>query len=420
MKNLRLFMLILVVMPSIFVSAQKYVGGDISLLTRYETNGALYYDVTGRRITSLLDFLGSRGLNASRVRLFVNPANAPEREKEEGVCQDLDYVVALGKRIVDAGQAFMLDMHYSDSWADPGKQRTPADWLALGDEELAAMVYSYTKNVLQRCVDEGAAPAFIQTGNEISYGMLWGDAGSTANRCYMGSDDNWQRFADILNSACRACREVCPDAKIVIHTERVGQPDVLDNFYRQMMRYGVDYDIIGLSYYPYFHGSLSTLESAVSLLETNYAGKQIMIVETGYYHDWQPQDVAYDYSRLFPITGEGQKQFAQALIEMLNRHDSVTGLFWWWPEANECGLDWNTARVTKDWYNAGLFDNVTGRAEPALDILRNFVGTAGIEGVPAAVPPLSSGCGYTLSGCKVASPAGHGVYIYDGRKVVVR
>lgn len=420
MKNLRSFLFIIAVMSAFPVSAQKYVGGDISLLTRYETNGAMYYDAEGNRITSLLDFFGSQGLNAERVRLFVNPAHAPESEKEEGVCQDLDYVVALGRRIVDAGQAFMLDIHYSDSWADPGKQRTPNDWLSLSDEELVTTVYNYTKNVLQRCVDEGAVPTFIQIGNEISYGMLWGEAGSTANRCYMGSDDNWKRFTDILNSAGRACREVCPDAKIIIHTERAGQPDVLDNFYRQMVRYGVDYDIIGLSYYPYFHGSLEKLEHAISLLETNYAGKQIMIVETGYYHDWQPQDVSYDYSFLFPVTGEGQKQFAQALIGMLNKHNSVTGLFWWWLEANECGLDWNTKRVTKDWYNAGLFDNSTGKAEPAFGVLRNFVGTAGIPCVPTVAPQLLSSSGYTLSGSKVVSPVGQGVYVYSGRKFVVK
>ena len=112
------------------VQAQKYVGGDISLLPSYEANGSKYRTTTGAAITDVITFSRDNGLNAMRVRLFVDPTKAPDAEKKEGVRQDLAYVTALGKRIKDAGLKFLLDFHYSDSWADPVKQYTPDAWSA--------------------------------------------------------------------------------------------------------------------------------------------------------------------------------------------------------------------------------------------------------------------------------------------------
>ena len=349
-------------------AGQRFVGGDISLLPTYEEHGAKYFDQQGQALDNVLVFVKEQGWNAARVRLFVDPSKASATDRGQGVRQDLDYVAALGRRIKEAGLLFMLDFHYSDSWADPAKQWTPAAWLALTDEQLATQLYDYTRECLQRMNAEGASPDFIQTGNEISYGMLWGKQGTTANRCYMGSDDGWPRFGQLLKQACRACREVCPRAKIVIHTERAGQASVLKNFYQQMQRQGVDYDIIGLSYYPYYHGSLSTLSASLSMLERDFTGRQVMIVETGCAYHYQVGDDDTGY----PLTYEGQRSFTADLIATLRQHGAVSGLFWWFPEANEYGLNWNTQRVTDKWYNAGLFDNETGRALPALYELTHF------------------------------------------------
>lgn len=349
-------------------AGQRFVGGDISLLPTYEEHGAKYFDQQGQALDNVLAFVKEQGWNAARVRLFVDPSKASATDCGQGVRQDMDYVAALGRRIKEAGMLFMLDFHYSDSWADPAKQWTPAAWLALTDEQLATQLYDYTRECLQRMNAEGASPDFIQTGNEISYGMLWGKQGTTANRCYMGSDDGWPRFGRLLKQACRACREVCPRAKIVIHTERAGQASVLKNFYQQMQRQGVDYDIIGLSYYPYYHGSLSTLSASLSMLERDFAGRQVMIVETGCAYHYQVGDDDTGY----PLTYEGQRSFTADLIATLRQHGAVSGLFWWFPEANEYGLNWNTQHVTDKWYNAGLFDNETGRALPALYELTHF------------------------------------------------
>lgn len=356
-------------------ATMKFRGGDVSLLSRYEENGANYMDVNGTKITNMLAYLKQQGWNALRVRLFVDPSQASTADKGQGVCQNLDYVIALGKRIKRAGFQFLLDFHYSDSWADPAKQFTPAAWSSLSANELYTKIYDYTKDALQQLVAADATPDFIQTGNEISYGMLWGTstaAASSLKKCYTSSTDNWDYFTTLLKQAGKACREVCPKAKIVIHTERAGQANVLNEFYERMKNYGVDYDIIGLSYYPYYHGTLSTLKSNLETLASKFADKKIMIVETGYYHDWQPSDVKFDLSKTYPITAQGQKQFTDALIEVLNGVSNVNGLFWWWPEANEYGLNWSTKRVTDNWYNAGLWDNQTGKAMPAVESLKTF------------------------------------------------
>lgn len=398
--------------------AQKYVGGDISLLPSYEQNGATYFDNNGNPIAEVLPYLKQQGLNAMRVRLFVNPANAPETEKEEGVRQDLGYIKKLAKRIKEQGMALMLDFHYSDSWADPSKQYTPNDWQALTESQLQERIYTYTKDALQQLVDTGATPDFIQTGNEISYGMLWGARGaSDLKKCYTSSTDNWPYFTSLLKQAVKACREVCPQAKVILHTERVAQPTVLNDFYQRMASYGVDYDIIGLSYYPYFHGNLSQLNTALNTLESAYADKDIMLVETGYYHDWQPSTVDYDLSAQFPITGEGQKAFTSALISTLSAHKSVKGLFWWFLEANEKGLDWSTKHVTASWYNAGLFDNSTGKAEPALYVLKDFLGTADAISTPTLSTRQSKTKWYNLSGQRISQPDKSTIAICQGKKI---
>lgn len=418
---------------SFAASAQKYVGGDISLLTKYEANGAKYYDLDGKAITDMLGFFKQQGMNAMRVRLFVDPTKGGDI----AVCQDLNYVIALGKRIKDAGFSFMLDFHYSDTWADPGKQWTPDAWKSLNDIELADKVYNYTKDCLTQLKEAGATPDFIQTGNEISYGMLWGteaEAGGTGNnrnRCYTNSSDsNWTRFFNLLKKAALACREKCPDAKIILHSERVAKPNVLTDFFDRMQSNNIDYDIIGLSYYPYDHGKLSNLETALTTIETKY-NKDIMIVETGYFYAWQRDlgNEGADLSNIYPITPTGQQAFTKALIELLNNHSKVKGLYWWWMEACENGLDWATKRVSEGWYNASLFNDSNtsdvgypaGKAMPAIAELKNFIGDpSGIEGIHVQ-HTIADDAWYTLDGRKLAGqPTAKGIYIQNGKKKIVR
>ena len=397
--------------------AQKYVGGDISLLPKYEANGAIYRDASGTRITGgMLNYFKAQGWNAMRVRLFVDPSKASAAHKGEGVCQDLEFVKALGKQIKDAGLAFMLDFHYSDTWTDPGKHSTPSAWTSTNPDELATTLYNYTKDCLNELVAAGATPDFVQPGNEITYGMLW-----PTGHCYPDggnhSGGTFANFAKYLTAGIQAIREVCPGAKVVIQTEMSKASNVI-NFYNTLKKYTNDYDIIGISYYPYYHGDLATLNQTLYTLESTYPDKRIQIVETGYYHIYYPDDAKYTFSQ-WPVTDAGQLQFTKDLIAMLNNHAKVDGLYWWFPEANECGLNWNTKRVTDNWYNAGLFDNQSGKAMQALYELKTFLGSeAGVSAVTLDGTKTETVC-YNLAGQRVQQPS-KGIYVVDGRKVIIR
>ena len=406
------------------VQAQKYVGGDISLLPSYEANGSKYRTTTGAAISDVITFSRDNGLNAMRVRLFVDPTKAPDAEKKEGVRQDLAYVTALGKRIKDAGLKFLLDFHYSDSWADPVKQYTPDAWVSLTDLQLYDKIYNYTKECLQTLKAAGAEPDFIQTGNEISYGMCWGKRGSSSlKRCYTDKDANWLRFTTLLKNAIKACREECPQAKIIIHTERVAKVDIQEAFYERLQKAELDYDIIGTSFYSYYHGSLQTLETSLNMLATNFPTKDIWLVEVGYFYKWQPKikSPGADLSGQYPINDDGQAAYTEALINVLNKHEKVKGLFWWMMEANEYGHT-GSSQVTEDWYNAALWGDEDGKVNPAFFKLQNFLPATGIEKLRANDGSETSKAVYDLQGRKVAdgnAPLKKGIYIRGGKKMIL-
>ena len=351
-----------------------YLGGDISVLQSYEDNKVPYYDQQGNLIPDVLKYMKGEqvGWNAQRVRLFVNPQQKnPDGSRDAQVCQNLDYVVRLCKRIKQEGFALLLDFHYSDTWADPANQWIPQEWEGLSEIELQAKVYQYTKECLQRLVDEGATPDFVQPGNEISYGMLWStyaNRNDRSNRCfYNSSQESWNRFVNLLGQATKAIREVCPDAGIVLHTERSGNLDSLKDIYGRLSK--VDYDIIGLSYYPFWHGSLETLSKSLDGLAEEFPDKQVHMVEVAYHYQWPPQS-EFDFSSTWPITPEGQAAYTRDLVKELKKHDNVTGLYWWFPEENGNGPN---SEVLTNWVNRGLWDNESHRALPALYELKAFL-----------------------------------------------
>ena len=419
--------LLLIVMMAIAIGAQaqtKFVGGDISMLKKFVDEGAIYKDKDGNAVEPL-EFFKKQGWNAMRVRLFVDPTKATADEKKEGVIQDLEYVKALGKSIKDAGYKFMLDFHYSDTWTDPGNHKTPAAWSSMTVEELTAQINTYTETCLTALKEAGAEPDFIQTGNEITTGMLWntGKVNSDGTDTSTGSMKN---LAGYLASAIKACKKVCPDAKIVIHTE-LHAASSLPQFYQKLSAYtDVAYDIIGLSYYPDYHGTITNLGNLLTTLETNHADKQIMIVETGYGFEWALPDVKDAYKNQYPVSEDGQRQFAVALNTELKKHSKVNGLFWWYPEYTLNNIvfkdgseDWDK-NFTSGYWNAALFHYKTGKALAALYELKNFAsGSDGIQNIKAE--KATDDAWYSLDGQRMATkPATKGIFIHQGRKVINR
>ena len=353
----------MLLLASTSATAQKYAGGDISMLPKYEEAGAKYFSHEGEGVSDVLTFFKEQGMNAMRVRLFVDPKKQTTDNgkwtTDENVCQDLDWVKTLGKRIKDKGLKFMLDFHYSDTWADPGKQFTPKAWMKCSPAQLCDSVYEHTAHALRHLKQNGCAPDLIQVGNEITFGMLWPTAKTDPF-----NEKNWDVLTDLLKSGVKACREVCPDARIIIHTEHAGDWDATKNYYMRLRNHAVDYDIIGLSYYPMWHKDIPNLSRTLDSLAVEFPKKDIMIVETAFYysHDndrWAKS--ADEHSDLYPITEEGQAQFTQELVDMLKKHPMVKGLYWWFPEENESGK-----KVIGSWINRGLFDNHTGKVLKAM------------------------------------------------------
>ena len=414
-------LLLLFIVMSTMAPAQKYVGGDISMLKKFLDEGAVYKNKDGN-VVQPLEFFKEQGWNAMRIRLFVDPANASSSDRKEGAIQDLEYVKAMGKDIKAAGFKFMLDFHYSDTWTDPGQHSTPASFKEPS-KTIEEHLYLYTKQCLKELNEVGATPDFIQTGNEITYGMLW----PTGHIWPAGGGQDggtWENFTLYLSEAIRACKEECPDAKIVIHTEMSKAQNVTD-FYQQLSKYpNVSYDIIGLSYYPDFHNGLSVLNNTLTTLETSFPDKNIMIVETGYGFDWQISGAKYDFSDTWPITEEGQRKYTADLITTLNSHPQVNGLFWWYPEYTLNNIvfkngteDW-AKDFTSGYWNAALFHYKTGKALAALYELKTFVGDdTGVN--TTVIQRTADDTWYTLDGRRLnGKPIAKGLYICNGRKVL--
>ena len=379
-------------------NSEKYLGADISMLTAYETiseagHQVTYKDIDGTQ-SDVLSLLKKYGMNSMRVRLFVNPT------MQKAVIQDIDYVKKLGKRIKDAGLSFVLDFHYSDTWADPAAQSVPAEWGNLSVDEYTEKLYSYTKEVLEDFVREGVVPDMIQTGNEISYGLMY----SSSSGLFVDylSDKNWDKFAAMLKSAGKACREVCPSAKIILHIERVPQPLNCAKFANYMKQYEVDYDIFGLSYYPMYHGNLAYLETALNKIE-EATDKTIMIMETGYNSAYYPTDAKYDCQSIWPATESGQSLFIEQLVVKLNTHDRVKGLYYWFPEENEsASLGWTD--LLDGWTNRGLFNNQTGNAVDAITKFAAFNTTATAVQNVSSTSEIYETERYDIQGRKIKNP----------------
>lgn len=344
---------------TVCAQTKRYLGGDVSMLPSYEQQGTVYKDFEGKQV-KLLPFLKRQGWNMIRVRLFVDPQNAPEGHKGQGVCQDLNYVIGLCRQIKKAGMQVMLDFHYSDTWADPAKQFTPKRWENCDAKMMTDSVYAYTRYSLLAMKKAGVAPEMIQVGNEITNGMLWptgqlykkADSSTGSETDSTTTKERWDILCNLIKAGSNACREICPKAQIIIHTEKAGNWDVTRNYYTQLRQRGVDYDIIGLSYYPMWHGTIPNLGQTLNRLSWLFPEKPVMIVET-----------ASEYYNGI----EGQAQFTRELVDELKRHHNVTGLFWWFPEENAYGN-----KVTRGRLNRGLFDNNTGQVLPAMKEFNRF------------------------------------------------
>jgi arabinogalactan endo-1,4-beta-galactosidase len=315
-----------------YLDSTFYTGADVSFLQQIEDSGGVFKD-NGKQMDCLA-ILKNHGFNYIRLRIWDTPAGWPN---------GLDQTLLMAKRIKAQGFKFLLDFHYSQSWADPGQQNKPPAWDSLAFPVLEDSIYQYTKDVISALKAQGTLPDMVQLGNEISCGMLWPDG----NICgASNSSTPWQNLAGLLTNAKRGLTEsLSPgdSVRVMIHiplTDSAG----LEWFFDNLLAEGFTFDVIGLSYYPWWHGSLQNLSSGLALLSARY-NKDIVVAETSYpwtlgFND-NTTNIVGDSTQLlagYPATVAGQQAFYNAEISAIKAvpGSHTIGVFYWEP-------DWITA-----------------------------------------------------------------------------
>ncbi|MDP4270590.1 MAG: glycosyl hydrolase 53 family protein [Bacteroidota bacterium] len=307
-----LSLMLLVFLLPIKVNAQKAAsfakGADISWLPQMEAGGYTFYNSNGKK-EDCFRILKNHGINSIRLHTWVNPSDDPI----SGHCSK-DETVAMAVRAKENGMSVMIDFHYSDTWADPAHQIKPKAWKELSFEQLKKALYDYTFDVMSALKKAGVTPVWVQTGNEITNGMLLPE----------GSIDNWPQLIQLTNSGYDAIKAASPDTKVVLQLDQGNNNERCRWWFDNATKYNAHYDIIGLSYYPFWLDghpdytlSINNLGGNLKDLSQRY-GKEVMVVEVGGVDN----------------KAENTYNMLKAVIKKLNevpQHKGV-GIFYWEPE----------------------------------------------------------------------------------------
>jgi arabinogalactan endo-1,4-beta-galactosidase len=341
-------LMLVLLLPTLVVGQQEehpfYFGVDLSYVNEMEDCGAVYRENGEAR--DPFELFAAHGAMLVRARLWHSP--------DWTEYSTLDDVQRTFARARDAGMATLLDIHYSDNWADAGTQAIPAAWTDMTDHELVDVVYTYTIEVLRALDEEDLTPSFVQVGNETNSGIL-----------KRGSDQNWTREAQLFNAGIRAIRDFSAstnhDIKILLH---VAQPENTGWWFTEAEAAGVtDFDVIGVSFYPQWSTfSISDMGAQVTYLRQRF-GKDVMVLETGYAWTRDAVDESADNIldqglRGYPFSPEGQRRFMTDLTQALISNGAL-GIVYWEPAwvSTECSTRWGQG---SHWENATFFDFQNG------------------------------------------------------------
>ncbi|MDW7980849.1 MAG: glycosyl hydrolase 53 family protein [Verrucomicrobiales bacterium] len=396
-------------------------GADMSHLLFFEDRGVVYKD--NGAPGDALAILKRRGVNCIRLRLFTGSDELVRTNKAYDYTNNLTYTLPLAARVKSHGLQLMIDFHYSDTWADPGKQTKPAAWAGLSFAELTNAVRAYTSNCIAAFKAAGAMPEYVQLGNEITGGMLWPDG------AVGGTNDTpaqWLKFGQLLKSAYRGVADAASNQmpKIIIHIDRGGDWPTAKWFFDKLSQQNVPYDVIGYSFYPWWHGCFSNLFSCLSNTAARYR-KPIMVVETAF--PWANSTNVCDIA----ATTNGQVEYVAALAETIHSVPGrpVVGLFWWGTEYQQlwgyqlAGFDrrsfWNTNGNVLPVADAFGQLSAPVKITPALGtdsitftwpisgagmVLTASTTVAASVWSPVSIPPIRSGTHYSVT---LSMPTGH-------------
>ena len=362
-------------------------GFDLTSLLEVERCGGKFCD--GGKPEDVLHILKRYGANWVRLRLWNDPYDENGGDYGAGTC-DLATVLALARRAKNAGMAWLLDLHYSDFWADPGKQTVPKAWRGLDEAGLERAVYRYTRDVLCACRAAGVEPGMVQVGNEITNGLLWPT----------GKTPNWETVCRYVTAGVQAVREEMPGTQVMVHLDNGGKNDLYREWFDHYFQLGGTCDVIGLSYYPFWHGPMTDLASNMNDIASRY-GKDLVVVETSMGFT---MDSFAAYEKLpeaerkgaatrpelvekvpYPMTHQGQADFIRDLLRLIRAvpENRGAGFFWWEPAwipvpgsgwAKRAGWEYVREKGPEgnEWANQALFD-YEGNTLPALQVIRDFL-----------------------------------------------
>jgi arabinogalactan endo-1,4-beta-galactosidase len=331
-----LIVVLLALCPPVF-AFDYAVGADLSFLKQAEDRGTVFKDANEAKPG--LQIFRDHGYNWIRLRLFHTPTQLPN---------NIEYTLALARDAKQLGYKFLLNYHHSDTWADPAKQYTPQAWAGKSHAELVQAVREYTRDTIVAFREGGAMPDMVQIGNEVTPGMLWPDG---------RLPDNWDNFAELLKAGIAGMedgRGQAPRPRIMIHIDKGGDKAATKAYFDKLNTYDVAYDVIGQSYYPWWHGSLLDLRENLTFMANTYQ-KDIILVEVAYC--WRPTE----YRRRagpFAESSDGQRAFLDEVNRMVlnTPNGRGIGVFWWEPAVPPGNLR-----------NRGMFDD-SGNALPILTV----------------------------------------------------
>jgi Arabinogalactan endo-1,4-beta-galactosidase len=314
--------------PGVSARGSFAKGADVSWLTELEEAGYTFANTEGTN-KELMELLRDDcGVNAIRLRVFVDPANSSDIN---GWC-DIDDMVVKAIRAHQLGLRIMVDFHFSDTWADPGKQGIPAAWVGLSLEETLPLLADHVNRALTTLHQLGIEPEWVQIGNETRTGMLWP----------LGHIDSGDNFTKLVNAGYDAVKAVFPDASVIVHVDCGNESWLYDRLFGKLKEEGGRYDMIGMSLYPETHNWQQTVDDCIATIRKVKAdyGKPVMLCEIGL--DYKEADTADAMMR--DIVAKGIAE-------------DLKGIFWWEPEA-----------PAERGYSKGCFDG--GIPTKALDVFK--------------------------------------------------
>jgi len=370
------------VLPVENLSDDFIFGVDVSSILDVEAAGGVFYNADGQE-QDVFEILADAGVNYVRIRLWYDPYS------DDGVAfgggtNDTYRGIEIAERAARVGMGIVLDFHYSDFWADPSKQSIPRAWESVYDvSEAADLLYQYTYDTIKAFEDAGVRPQMVQIGNEINNGLVWP----------LGRSTSYSRVATLVKAGIQAVNDISPDIKTIIHLAQGASEQSLMYFYDKMLAEDVDFDVIGLSYYSYWHGDMATFEETLQALDAKYE-QEIAVMEYSYgFTDLSTENSVNIYNSEMETAGgydtsmQGQASYIRDVNNAVASISKGIGSFYWEPAwLPVAGAGWasegasayleaqgdDTSSLGKvTWANQGLF-SYSGKVLPSLSVFEQM------------------------------------------------